>query len=89
MMNQAQIELLQRIGLGVMEAVEAADDFGAPAGPMFAAMQAQGASLNQFQSIMGGLIRKGMLTEVNQCFYITTAGRDFMQKLQAKFGVPA
>lgn len=42
----AQRESLQRVGLGVLEAWESAGAGGAPGGVMFAAMQAQGATLN-------------------------------------------
>jgi len=43
----------------VLEAVKAAGPQGAPAGPMYAALMAQGCTLDQFQAIMGALVKTG------------------------------
>lgn len=88
-MDKNTIELLQRIGLGVLEAVEAAGETGAPGGPLYAAMNAHGASLNQFNSIMDGLVNRGMLARDEwHCYHMTAAGEQFKQALQRKFGPP-
>lgn len=84
---QQQLEGLQRLGLGVLEAVEEAGVMGAPGGPLYAAMMSAGASLQQFQSFMGTLTSKGMLTlDETECYHMTDAGRAFKAKLEAKFG---
>lgn len=81
-MNNTQIQLLQRIGLGVLEAVEAGEDTGAPGGVLYAAMQAHGASLNQYSSIMDALTGKGFLTlDVNHCYHLTANGIAFKKTL--------
>lgn len=88
-MNQQQIEVAQRIGLGILEAVDAGGDVGAPGGVLYAAMMANGASLNQYQSFMGGLVNKGMLVLEDDCYHMTDAGRRFMAILKNKFTVAA
>lgn len=85
-MTPQQIEMLQKVGLGVLEAVAAAGEVGAPGGVLYAAMQAHGASLSQFQSIMGGLVGKAMLTQQHETYHLTREGNQFMQKLKLKFG---
>lgn len=87
-MNQEQMALLQRITLSILETVAAS---GAPSGPMFGVCQAQGASLKQYQSIMQGLTSQtaGMLTVERACYHITSAGKVFIGKMQAKLGVLA
>jgi predicted transcriptional regulator len=85
-MTQDQITIIQQIGLGILEAIESCGNIGAPAGALYAALMAKGASLNQFNSIMGTLTTKGMATEEGNCYSITDQGRVFMRKLQAKFG---
>lgn len=84
--NQA-IEGLQKLGLGVLEAVTAVADVGAPGGALYAAMQAHGASYNQFTSFMHTLTSRGYLTlEADDCYRITAPGTTFMETLQRKFG---
>lgn len=79
-------ELLQLIGLAVLEAVEAAGDIGAPAGVLYAGLQAQGATKNQFDSFMSGLTGRGMLSlDDAHCYHLTAAGIEFLQKLKRKF----
>lgn len=85
----AQRESLQRVGLGVLEACEAAGAGGAAGGILFAAMQAQGASLNQFNSFMTTFTSNKLLTVENECYSITAEGRTFMAALQKKFGPTA
>lgn len=85
-MNKLAIDALQRVGLGVLEAVEAGEDTGAPGGILYAAMQAHGASLNQFQSFMDTLTGRGFLTvDQSHCYRMTDAGKAFKAKLQEKF----
>lgn len=86
-MTREQLDGMQRLGLGVLEAVEEAGELGAPGGILYAAMQAHGASLSQFQSFMGTLTGRGMLTlDECECYHITEQGREFKKKLEAKFG---
>lgn len=75
---------LAKLGLGVLEAAHDSGDIGAPSGTIYAAMMAHGATFNQFQTFMQGLTSRGMLTESGNCFYITEAGKQFMQTLRTK-----
>jgi hypothetical protein len=87
-MTPQQIIGLQKLGLAVLEAVSDGGDLGAPGGTLYAAMMHQGANLSQFQSFMGTLTGRGMLTQMGDCYYITEAGKGFKDLLQAKFGQP-
>jgi len=87
--NQDTINKLQIVGLAVLESIEQAGDLGAPAGILFAAMQAHGASLNQFQSIMRGLTEAGKVCMEGECYHLTQSGRQFIEILQHKFSTPA
>lgn len=86
-MQQSHFEVLQRLGLATLEAIDAGGDTGAPGGVLYAAMMAHGASLSQFQSFMDTLRLRGFVT-VNdtECYHITSDGLRFMATLQAKFG---
>lgn len=80
-----ELELLQRIGLGVLQAVDSAGEDGAPGGVLYAAMQAHGARLSQFQTFMSTLTGRGMLVLEGDCYFMTEAGQEFKRKLEAKF----
>lgn len=77
MISQHQLELLRA---GICAILETVQEVGtAPAGPMFAAMQAKGCSLNQFQSIMRNLVGAGYLTQQAHTYQITTKGTEFLR----------
>lgn len=80
-MTPTQIRAVATISLGVIEAVEAAGEQGAPAGVLYAAMQAQGASFNQFVSLMGTLVRPGYLTLEDNCYRSTPTTPELKMKL--------
>ncbi|MFC5550327.1 hypothetical protein [Massilia aerilata] len=80
-MTPTQIRAVATISLGVIEAVEAAGEQGAPAGVLYAAMQAQGASFNQFMSLMGTLVRPGYLTLEDNCYRSTPTTPELKTKL--------
>ena len=60
-MTPQQAQALRAIVGGIIETVKAAGDLGAPAGPMYAALMGHGCTLNQFQQIMGALVRTNKL----------------------------
>lgn len=81
---------LQQVGLGVLEAVEAGGEVGAPAGVLYATMQTAGATLNQFNSFMDGLVSKGMLTlDDSHCYHLTKEGHHLKSKLTKQFAARA
>lgn len=86
-MNREQIEAAQRIGLAVMEAIAECGELGAPEGPIYAALMSQGCTLSQFQSLVGGMERNGVVTRSeSHLLELTDKGRGFMSLLQSKFG---
>lgn len=80
-MTSAQIHALATVSLGVIQAVEAGGEQGAPAGVLYAAMQAQGASFTQFLNIMGTLVRPGYLTLEDNCYFGTATMPEIRTKL--------
>ncbi|MFP3637687.1 hypothetical protein [Paraburkholderia sp. SIMBA_054] len=84
--QRSQIVAAQRIGLAILETIDEAGELGAPAGPLFAALQAQGASLSQFESLMAPLVARGLVTLESHLYTMTSSGREFMGKLRAAVG---
>lgn len=86
-MNSQVMQLLQKIGLAILEAIEEGDVAGAPAGILYAAMVAHGATLSQFQSFMSTLVQRSFVTlDRFDCYHLTTEGKAFKTSLTAKFG---
>lgn len=73
------------IGLAVLEAVNAAGELGAPSGTLYAGLMSQGATLNQYQSLMDGLVNKGKLRREGHLYFLTESGRGLMTTLAKKF----
>jgi hypothetical protein len=67
-MAQEQISALRQIARMFIEAVKAAGELGAPAGPMYAAVMGK-LSLSQFEQIMGGLVRAGKLRKSGDLYH--------------------
>lgn len=80
-MTSHQLRALATASLGVLEAVEAGGEAGAPAGIVYAAMQGQGASFTQFLSLMSTLIRPGYLTLEDNCYRSTSTTHELKAKL--------
>lgn len=80
-MNAIQLRAVATVSLGVIEAVEAAGETGAPAGVLYSAMQAQGATFNQFLSLMTTLVRPGYLTMEDNCYHSTPTTHELKTKL--------
>jgi hypothetical protein len=81
-----QIHALATASLGVVEAVEAGGEQGAPAGVLYAAMQAKGATFTQFTSLMDTLVRPGYLTLQHDCYRITKTTQELKTKLTKTLG---
>jgi len=80
-LSASQLYALATASLGIIEAVEAGGTQGAPAGVLYAAMQAQGASFTQFLSLMSTLVRPGYLTLEDNCYRKTTTTEELKTKL--------
>lgn len=68
-MSPAQAQALKQICDAVIDTVKQSGPMGAPGGILYAGLMAQGCSLNQFESIMGGLVRAGKLTKQGECYH--------------------
>jgi hypothetical protein len=62
-MNQEQIKLLRMVADAILASVKAAGPLGATGGIIYAALMAHGCTLHQFEQIMGGMVRAGLLTQ--------------------------
>jgi len=77
--TQQQKQVMAGIVDAVIEAVSVADPaFGAPGGVMFAALQAV-MRLDQFEELMSGLVRYGLLTKEGHCYKLTERGVNWYQ----------
>ncbi len=72
-MTAEQIRALRSIAGIVLEAVSQADPIiGAPGGHIYAGLMHAGCSLEQYQQIMAGLVRAGLLTQHGECYKRTS-----------------
>lgn len=69
-MTPAQIKALRFVADAVTEAVQAAGPLGAPGGTIYAALMGQGCTLQQYEGIMGGLVRAGLLRRSGDLYFI-------------------
>lgn len=53
----------------IVEAVKDMGAMGAPSGPMYAALMSTGMTLDQYQTIMDGLVSSGKLKQVGHVYY--------------------
>jgi len=76
-MTTEQIEALKALADAIIESVRAAGPLGAPGGHLYAALMTYGIDLNQFNQIMSGLCRVGVLRKQGECYHIAriSAGR--------------
>tara|TARA_R110000868_G_scaffold78507_1_gene223996 strand:- start:511 stop:729 length:219 start_codon:yes stop_codon:yes gene_type:complete len=68
-MNTEQMQIVKRIARHILATIS---EVGvAPASAIYLALQEQGATLNQFNSIMTTLVEKGYVTSENDAYQIT------------------
>lgn len=53
----------------IIESVKAAGKGGAPGGVIYAALMQQGCTLNQYESLMAGLVRAGKLEKRGELYF--------------------
>jgi len=68
-MTADQIQAVRRIGVAILETVRESGALGAPGGHLYAALMAHGCTLHQFEQIMGGLERAGMVRKSGDCYH--------------------
>jgi len=74
-MNQQQIaNALIEIARAIVESVKAAGELGAPAGNLYAALMTVGCTEAQFERIMGGLCRAGVLIKTGHIYRMGKVG---------------
>ena len=69
-MTVEQARALRAVATVVIDTVRQAGPLGAPGGVMYAAMMGAGCSLHQFDQIMSGLTRAGMLSKRGECYHL-------------------
>lgn len=72
-MTPQQVKALQAIAKAIIESCKTF----APGGVIYAALMAQGCTLNQFEQIMSQLVNAGMLTQDGECYTATDKGNKF------------
>ena len=69
-MTVEQVHALRRIGKAILESVKAAGEIGAPGGVIYAALMHAGCTLGQYEQIMAGMGRAGVLTKDGECYHV-------------------
>jgi hypothetical protein len=69
-MTTEQIQILKQVCDAIVDIVRQSGPKGTPAGTMYAALMTQGCTMNQFEQIMGGLVRAGQLRKVGQLYFV-------------------
>jgi hypothetical protein len=72
-MTPEQIKAIREIAGAIIETVKTSGPLGASAGPMYSALMAHGCSLQQFEGIMGGLVRAKLLRKSGHCYHLEAA----------------
>ena len=75
-MTTEQAKALRMICDAVVDSVKAAGPLGAPAGTLYAALMAHGATLDQFERLMAGLVSVGKLTKQGHLYFATASNSD-------------
>jgi hypothetical protein len=82
--RQAAMKALHEVALATLETLGEAGNEGAPAGVLFAAMQAHGATKGQFDGIVEPMTLHGFLRRDGDRLRLTEAGEAFMVTLRGK-----
>ena len=69
-LNATQARALVAIVKAVTETVAESEPIGAPGGVLYAVLMVQGCSWNQYESLMGALVRTGKLRLEADCYHI-------------------
>jgi hypothetical protein len=81
-MTQQQSEALRLLAAAIIEAIDAGGSIGTPSGTLYAGLMAQGCTLAQYEQLMNGLERAGMVTREGQVYRATDKGRQFAGKVK-------
>ncbi len=68
-MTPQQATALKMICAAVVDVIKCAGDLGAPGGVLYAALMAHGCSLNQFESLMGAMVRAGVVQKRGDLYF--------------------
>lgn len=69
-MNAQQARLLRAIADAILDAVKAGGPMGTPGGTLYAVLMAHGATLQQYEGIMAGLVQAGMLRKSGNLYFL-------------------
>lgn len=68
-MTEKQIKALKEVCDAIIQAVKAAGSLGAPAGTLYAVLMSAGCTMEQFDKLMSGLVRAGMLRKQGHLYF--------------------
>lgn len=68
-MTPAQIALLQKVVGAIQAAIKAGGPLGTPGGTLYAALMAYGCTLSQFETIVGGMVKAGILKRRGDLYF--------------------
>lgn len=74
LMTPEQLQALRQIAGVILDAVKVAGPLGAPGGVLYSALMAHGCTLHQFEQIMAGLVRAGMVCRDGELYFSPVEG---------------
>jgi len=60
-----------KIALAVLETIKEVGSMGAPGGHIYAALMAQGITLEQYEQIMNVLVNSKLVRKVGHCYFMS------------------
>ena len=69
-MSDTQRQQMRMIMDAVVDSVRAAGPMGAPGGVLYAALMVHGCTLENFQALMGVLVKVGKLTQKGNLYFV-------------------
>jgi hypothetical protein len=68
-LTPAQAEALRKVVTAVLDTIREAGPLGAPGGVIYAALMHVGCTLEQYEQLMGALVRSGRVRREGECYF--------------------
>lgn len=69
-MTPQQNQAMKLLVAAIVDSVKAAGSIGAPGGVLYAALMAQGFTLEQYEKLMSSIVRAGVLIRRGDCYFV-------------------
>jgi hypothetical protein len=79
-MTDQQNQALSQVLAAILDAIKGAGPLGAPGGALYAALMGHGCTLEQFETLMGVLLRMGKVRKSGDLYFVRWVGRQPKQE---------